>query len=565
REAVDYCRYYAQQMRSQFANGDQPEVLGPVACISPWNFPLAIFIGQVSAALAAGNPVIAKPAEQTPLIAATAVRLLHEAGIPRAALQFLPGRGETVGAQLTGDPRVRGVIFTGSTEVAQLIHRTLVRRSPEKEIEEIPLIAETGGQNAMVVDSSALPAQVVQDILVSAFDSAGQRCSSLRVLCLQDEIAGRVLEMLKGAMQELTLGNPGRLATDVGPVIDADAQRVLLAHIEKMRVAGHTVFQLPLPSVCANGTFVSPTLIEIGGIGELEREVFGPVLHVVRFARDRLDELVGHINATGYGLTLGVHSRIDETIDFIAARAHAGNLYVNRTMIGAVVGVQPFGGEGKSGTGPKAGGTLYLHRLLRREPVSLARIGGIREQDEQGVPAALQALTGWARQTGRHALADRCVDYAMRTPLRRRIPLPGPTGENNTLLFAPRGEVACVANDETALLGQIAAALATGNRVLLADRPAPRALLDTLPPTVREQLQIERDWTHAAIAAVLYAGPAEEAYRLRCDLAARDGARVSLIATEGCDFSLYRLITERTVSVNMTAAGGNATLMMLGA
>lgn len=565
REAVDYCRYYAQQMRSQFANGNQPGALGPVACISPWNFPLAIFVGQVSAALAAGNPVLAKPAGQTPLIAATAVRLLHEAGIPRAALQFLPGGGKSVGEQLTGDPRVRGVIFTGSTEVAQIIHRKLAKRSQD---EEIPLIAETGGQNAMVVDSSALPAQVVQDILVSAFDSAGQRCSSLRVLCLQEDIAGRVLEMLTGAMRELALGNPGRLATDFGPVIDAGARRTLLDHIEKMRGAGHAVFQLPLPPVCVSGTFVPPTLIEIGGIHQLEREVFGPVLHVVRFARDRLDELVNCINASGYGLTFGVHSRIDETIDFVAARVHAGNIYVNRNMVGAVVGVQPFGGEGKSGTGPKAGGPLYLHRLLRQAAMSLARMGGVRKKDEPGESdalAALQALAGWARQNGRSAFAKRCTDYAICTPLMHRIPLPGPTGESNMLVFAPRGEVACIANDETALLEQIAAVLATGNRVLLADGPMPRALAAMLPPPVCEQLRVERGWMREPIAAALYTGPADDAYQLRGDLAARDGARVPLIATDGCDIPLYRLATERVVSVNMTAGGGNASLMTLGA
>ena len=567
REAIDFCRYYAQQMRSQFTDEGQPEALGPIVCISPWNFPLAIFIGEVSAALAAGNPVLAKPAEQTPLIAATAVRLLHEAGIPRAALQFLPGRGEAVGAWLIGDPRVRGVIFTGSTEVAQLIHRTLARRSQDEQIGEIPLIAETGGQNAMVVDSSALPAQVVQDVLVSAFDSAGQRCSSLRVLCLQEEIADRVLEMLKGAMQELALGDPGRLATDVGPVIDADAQRVLLAHIGKMRMSGHAVFQLPLPPVCANGTFVPPTLIEIGDISELEREVFGPVLHIVRFARDRLDELVRDINATGYGLTLGVHSRIDETIDFIATRAHVGNVYVNRNMIGAVVGVQPFGGEGKSGTGPKAGGPLYLHRLLRQAPVSLACIGAVRKKGEHGEQialAALQVLADWAQQGGRSALAELCMGYAIRTPLVHRVSLPGPTGESNTLAFAPRGEIACIANDEATLLEQVSVALATGNRVLLAGSSVPRALVNMLPPAVREQLRIEPDWMHAA-AAVLYAGPADDAYRLRNELAARDGARVPLIATDDGDFLLYRLTAERVVSVNTTAAGGNASLMTLDA
>ncbi|SFO37484.1 trifunctional transcriptional regulator/proline dehydrogenase/L-glutamate gamma-semialdehyde dehydrogenase [Nitrosospira briensis] len=561
REAVDFCRYYAQQMRSQFPAGAQPEALGPIVCISPWNFPLAIFIGEVSAALAAGNPVLAKPAEQTPLIAAVAVRLMHEAGIPHAALQLLPGCGETVGVRLINDSRVRGVIFTGSTEVAQHIHVTLAKRSQD---EEIPLIAETGGQNAMVVDSSARIEQVVQDVLVSAFDSAGQRCSSLRVLCLQEDIADRVLKMLKGAMRELALGDPGRLSTDVGPVIDAEAQRALLAHINEMRASGHSVFQLPLPPVCANGTFVPPTLIEIGDIGELEREVFGPVLHVVRFARGQLDELVGRINATGYGLTLGIHSRIDETIDFITARAHVGNIYVNRSMIGAVVGVQPFGGEGKSGTGPKAGGPLYLHRLLRRAPLSFPGIGGEHLPDEQDALAPLQTLTGWAQQMNRRMLAELCMEYAMSTPLRYRVPLPGPTGESNTLVFAPRGMIACIADDEATLLEQIAAVLATGNQALLSGGSVSRALPDMLPPALSRQLRIEPDLIHAPIAIALYAGPVENAYLLRNELAARDGARVPLITARGKGFPLYRLVAERVVSVNTTAAGGNASLMTLG-
>ncbi|PTR17015.1 L-proline dehydrogenase /delta-1-pyrroline-5-carboxylate dehydrogenase [Nitrosospira sp. Nsp2] len=564
REAADFCRYYAQQMRRQFADVDQPEPLGPVACISPWNFPLSIFIGEVNAALAAGNTVLAKPAEQTPLIAAAAVRLLHEAGIPRAALQFLPGGGETVGAQLIGDARVRGVIFTGSTEVAQLIHRALAKRSHG---DEIPLIAETGGQNAMVVDSSARLEQVVQDVLVSAFDSAGQRCSSLRVLCLQEDIADSLLPMLKGGMQELTLGDPARLATDVGPVIDLQARKTLLAHITEMRAAGHEVFQLPLPGNCASGTFLPPTLIEIADIGELEREVFGPILHVMRFRREALDDLMRRINAAGYGLTLGVHSRIDETIDFVAAHAHVGNIYVNRNMIGAVVGVQPFGGEAKSGTGPKAGGPIYLHRMLRQAPISLARIG-VNDRGAHEPPVPLQALSGWAQQTGRRALAELCIDYANRTPLVNRISLHGPTGESNTLTFAPRGEVACVANDEATLLQQIAAALATGNRVLLADGSVTTALLDKLPAAAREEIRIDPDWTRAsspAVAAVLHSGRADEACRLRSELAARDGQLVPLILADDGGFLLYRLTVERVVTVNTTAAGGNAALMMLGA
>jgi len=567
REAADFCRYYAQQMRDQFENRDQAASLGTVVCISPWNFPLSIFIGEVSAALAAGNTVLAKPAEQTALIAAAAVRLLHEAGIPRAALQLLPGNGETVGARLIGDPRVRGVIFTGSTEVAQLIHRLLAERSRG---EEIPLIAETGGQNAMVVDSSARPEQVVQDVLVSGFDSAGQRCSSLRVLCLQEDIADGLLQMLKDAMGELALGDPARLSTDVGPLIDAHARQGLLAHIDRMRAAGHRIFQLPLPENCNEGTFFPPTLIEIDNIAELEREVFGPILHVVRFRHGQLDALVKRINATGYGLTLGIHSRIDETIDFVAANTHAGNIYVNRNMIGAVVGVQPFGGEGKSGTGPKAGGPFYLHRLLRQAPLSLTGIVGGRAKVKDA-PAPLQALAEWAKKNRRGSLAQLCGHYAFVTPLVHSIPLQGPTGESNTLTFAPRGEVVCVADDEAALLRQIAAVLATGNRVVLADGAWTATLLDLLPVAVLEQIRIDPDWIRApfattgAIAVVLHAGPADEAHRLRNELAVRDGPLVPLILSDEKNFLLYRLTVERVVTVNTTAAGGNATLMMLDA
>ncbi|MDL2356450.1 MAG: bifunctional proline dehydrogenase/L-glutamate gamma-semialdehyde dehydrogenase PutA, partial [Pseudomonadota bacterium] len=340
REAVDFLRYYAAQVHGT------PNVLalGPVTCISPWNFPLAIFTGQVAAALAAGNVVLAKPAEQTPLIAHRAVQLFHQAGIPAAALQLLPGRGEVVGAALTADARVRGVIFTGSTEVAQLINKTLAQRAVAESC-DIPLIAETGGQNALIVDSSALPEQVVQDALSSAFDSAGQRCSALRVLFLQEEIADKTIRMLKGAMQELRVGNPDRLATDIGPVIDAEARDKLIAHIERTKRHAKSSFSLELPpGLTAHGTFVAPTLLEIGSLAELTQEVFGPVLHIIRYRRAALAQLVEDINASGFGLTLGVHSRIDETIDFIASRAHVGNIYVNRNIVGAVVGVQPFGG-----------------------------------------------------------------------------------------------------------------------------------------------------------------------------------------------------------------------------
>ncbi|HVL21653.1 MAG TPA: trifunctional transcriptional regulator/proline dehydrogenase/L-glutamate gamma-semialdehyde dehydrogenase, partial [Amaricoccus sp.] len=365
REAVDFLRYYADQARRTLGPGHAP--LGPVVCISPWNFPLAIFTGQVAAALVAGNPVIAKPAEETPLIAAEAVRLLREAGVPPAALQFAPGAG-ALGAALVAHAETAGVMFTGSTEVARLIQAKLADRlSPSGR--PVPLVAETGGQNAMVVDSSALTEQVVADVIASAFDSAGQRCSALRVLCLQDDVADRTLAMLKGALRELRLGNTDRLAVDIGPVISEEAQAGIEAHVERLRGLGRAVERAALPPETAHGTFVPPTLIEIASLADLEREVFGPVLHVVRFHRNDLGRLLDDIAATGYGLTFGLHTRLDETIARVTSRVEVGNVYINRNMIGAVVGVQPFGGRGLSGTGPKAGGPLYLGRLVEKAPV----------------------------------------------------------------------------------------------------------------------------------------------------------------------------------------------------
>ena len=517
REAADFCRYYARQLRT--ATLAAP--LGTIVAISPWNFPLAIFVGQVSGALAAGNAVLAKPAEQTPLIAFEVTRLMHEAGVPIAALQLLPGTGESIGAALVSDPRVDGVVFTGSTEVAAHIHRALARRG------NVALVAETGGQNAMIVDASALVEQVVNDVLASAFDSAGQRCSALRVLCVQAEVADRVIDMLAGAMQELRVGDPMELRTDIGPIIDADARQALQTHIERMRVQAREIASAPLPpELASQGHFVAPVAFEIASLRMLKREVFGPVLHVLRYASHELDALIDALNATGYALTLGIHSRIDATIDRIVTRTRAGNVYVNRNIVGAVVGVQPFGGEGLSGTGPKAGGPLYVPRLTR-DPGD----------------------------------ADRGVSE-----------LPGPTGERNTLRLVPRGRLVALggAGDGVeAWRAQAEAARATGNRVTFAPdergRAAAREIAKALGgrESTIDVLDARIDWLSLPDLAGVLAADDDVAARANARLASREGARLTVITPVGDPprYPTSRLSIERTLSVNTTAAGGNASLV----
>ncbi len=385
REAVDYCRYYAALARIDFCpsvlpgpTGERNELMlhgrGVFVCISPWNFPLAIFVGQVVAALLAGNTVIAKPARQTPLVAMRAVKLMHDAGIPRAVLHFVPGAGSQLGDALLGDVRIAGAAFTGSTETAWTINRALAGRQGPI----VPFIAETGGLNVMLADSSSLPEQLVTDVLQSAFNSAGQRCSALRVLFLQDDIADRVQRLLCDAMGELHIGDPGSPATDVGPVIDLPARRLLEEHAQYLRQSGREWQRLALPSGTEHGSFFAPCIYEVASLDVLSREVFGPILHVVRFSGNRLDSVIESINRSNYGLTLGIHSRIEDAVQYISERVRVGNTYINRNMIGAVVGVQPFGGEGLSGTGPKAGGPHYLPRFAteRTRTTNTAAIGG---------------------------------------------------------------------------------------------------------------------------------------------------------------------------------------------
>lgn len=425
REAVDFLRYYATRARADFGEplrmpgptGERNEYWlagrGVFVCISPWNFPLAIFTGQVAAALAAGNAVLAKPAEQTPLIAAHAVKLLHKAGVPADVLHLLPGEGAAVAGPLLADERVAGVAFTGSVETAKIINRQLAAR----EGAIVPFIAETGGQNAMIVDSTALPEQVVRDVVISAFQSAGQRCSAARLLFVQDVVADKVLTMLGGAMEELAVGDPGWLSTDVGPVIDEEAKAGLDAHVARMERDAKVIARTPLGPETAHGTFVAPVAFEIEDARLLEKEVFGPILHVVRYKAERLPEVLETIRDTRFGLTMGLHTRIDTTVEIVRRAAAVGNLYVNRNMIGAIVGSQPFGGEGLSGTGPKAGGPRYLPRFAVERVISidttasggnasLMTLGDEMEGDIDsaepmpGSPAALAAANGGGEGTG---------------------------------------------------------------------------------------------------------------------------------------------------------------------
>ncbi len=571
REAVDFLRYYANQAEQQ-----SPQGRGVFVCISPWNFPLAIFCGQVAAALAAGNSVAAKPAEQTPCVALRCVELLHAAGVPKDALVLLHGPGASVGAALVADARTAGVAFTGSTPVAQTINRTLAQSGDPLR----PLIAETGGLNAMIVDSTALPEQVVDAVVQSAFRSAGQRCSALRLLAVHDSIADGVIEMVAGAMAELRVGDAAELATDVGPLIDAEAHANIAHHVERLLRSARLVAASPRGA--AGSTHQVPIAFELQRIEDMTDEVFGPVLHIVRWSGD-VDVLVDRINALGYGLTLGVQTRIDSRAEGIADRARVGNIYVNRNIIGAVVGVQPFGGEGLSGTGPKAGGPHYLLRFAAT-PATTTALAPVVLPD--AAPANLDAViarahaSGWSEATldQRCEWLSRVRATSLASQARRQLAmqaLPGPTGERNELRLHGRGVVASISTAaDAATQAQWQAALAAGNTLLIA-----------LPPAAREQAEgvlvyWQRAGALAAGAAQVIDAPFEAAAAalaahtrvdgviaetglaagLRARLAARGGAIVPLWVGE-LGGALWRLTAEQTLTVNTAAAGGNAALL----
>ncbi len=507
REAVDFLRYYAARI------DPDAKPTGVWTCISPWNFPLAIFTGPIAAALAAGNGVLAKPAEQTPLIAYFAVKLMHQAGIPGTALQLLPGDG-AVGAALTSDARISGTAFTGSTATAQKIATNMAAHCDPG----TPLIAETGGLNAMIVDSTALPETAVRDIVMSAFRSAGQRCSALRCLYVQEDVAPKLMKMLKGAMDVLTMGDPWLLSTDIGPVIDAAANRGIADYVANAKAEGRVEHQIAAPDV---GHFIPPTIIRVDGIAQMEREIFGPVLHVATFKAAEINTVIQDINATGYGLTFGLHTRIDDRVETVTQQIDAGNVYVNRDQIGAIVGSQPFGGEGLSGTGPKAGGPRYQPRFTRALPAGeTGQFAG-----QQDIPALQRALAAPAE-----------------TPPQPVQTLPGPTGESNRLHAMSRGPVLCLGPGESAAQAQASAVTDLGGHAVVATGSVPPDALETLNP----------------LAAVIWWGATETGQAYARALAARQGPITALITAHP---DSAHVLHERHVCIDTTAAGGNAALL----
>lgn len=583
REAIDFLRYYSSNIHDFDNQNFIP--LGPVVCISPWNFPLAIFTGQIAATLAVGNSVLAKPAEQTPLIAAQAVKIMYDAGVPTDVLQLIIGKGNTIGTALIKNELVQGVIFTGSTKVATSIQKILAARVKNK---NIPFIAETGGINTMIVDSSALTEQVVSDIITSAFDSAGQRCSALRILCIQEDVAERTLSMLRGAIEEYRIGNPDRLSTDMGPVINMQSKINIELHIQTMQSKGFKIYQPKsrklvetyLNNGDKNGTFVPPTLIEINNINELPTEVFGPVLHIIRFSRENFSQIIDEINFSGYGLTMGIHTRIDETVAKIIKKAKVGNLYVNRNMVGAVVGVQPFGGQGLSGTGPKAGGPLYLYKLLSEYPenalhVTLSQYESLTSENTKNREQLLQPfniLISWAKKHQNHDLEKICRQFLEWSVSGTTYLLPGPTGEKNTYSLLPRIGILCLADNQHDLLIQLAAVASVGSKALWLENEFYRNIYDILPIEIKNIILFinNKDIFNKSMPfdTILYHGDTENDNNMReisKKIANKEGTIIPVYGFSRRETKLFleRLLLEKTLSINTTAAGGNTSLITM--
>ncbi|MGB2741742.1 MAG: bifunctional proline dehydrogenase/L-glutamate gamma-semialdehyde dehydrogenase PutA [Cognaticolwellia sp.] len=621
REAVDFCRYYAERA-VEIAADERLEARGVVLCISPWNFPLAIFLGQVAAAIATGNTVLAKPAEQTSLIALRTIELMKYVGLPEGVVQAVIARGSEVGRVIVPDDRIQTVMFTGSTDTGTVISQTLADRGGD----QVPFIAETGGQNCMIVDSSALPEQVVDDVISSGFQSAGQRCSALRVLFLQEDIADDVIKMLKGALAELHVGNPAKLSTDVGPVIDQKALDALNAHSDYMQTHGKLLYQCAISDEVTDKVaenehfFFAPRLYEIDDISVLTKEVFGPCVHVVRFKGNEIEAVIDKINGTGFGLTMGIHTRIEHRAFELAKLSRAGNVYINRNMIGAIVGVQPFGGRGLSGTGPKAGGPNYLTRLVIEKatpdaeqfnllPSQVEALDGDDKSDKESIlfmDKANAAEKAWrltelnnriscVRQLlakiAHVGIVDDLADDLNRTLTSARAQLidiekrmkkpkflPGPTGESNILYLENRGNIICFADATVSFhfwVLSIVTALATGNTVIsvVSDLYYEEAIAfrDKFLSTGADEgvFQVARlrhlstMLTHPALAGVVVDSHCDRKHYISEKLAERQGAILPVISSEYFDSLIQRLLTEKTVSIDTTASGGNTSLMTL--
>jgi RHH-type proline utilization regulon transcriptional repressor/proline dehydrogenase/delta 1-pyrroline-5-carboxylate dehydrogenase len=618
REAVDFCRYYAQRA-IELAADDRLEARGVVLCISPWNFPLAIFLGQVAAAIATGNTVLAKPAEQTSLIALRTIELMKSVGLPDGVVQAVIARGSQVGSIIVPDDRIQTVMFTGSTETGTIISQTLADRGGD----QVPLIAETGGQNCMIVDSTALPEQVVDDVISSGFQSAGQRCSALRVLFLQEDIADNVITMLKGALAELHVGDPAKLSTDVGPVIDQKALDALNAHSDYMKTHGELLYQCAISNDISadNGHFFfAPRLYEISDISVLKQEVFGPCVHIVRFKGNEIEQVIDNINGTGFGLTMGIHTRIEHRAFDLARLSRAGNVYINRNTIGAIVGVQPFGGRGLSGTGPKAGGPNYLTRLVKEKatpnaeqfnllPSQVRALDGDEQSDKEAVVfmnkanatektwrltelntriscvrqllakiAHVGIVDDLAEDLNRTLTAARSQLIDIEKRLKKPKFLPGPTGESNILYLENRGNIICFADATVSFhfwVLSIVTALATGNTVIsvVSDLYYDEALAfrDKFIATGAEKgvFQVARlrhlstMLAHPALAGVVIDSNCDRKHYISERLAQRQGAILPVISSEYLDNLIQRLLTEKTISIDTTASGGNTSLMTL--
>lgn len=552
REAVDFCRYYAKEARNLPLNSN---ALGTVVAISPWNFPLAIFIGQIVASLVVGNTVVAKSAEQTMLISYKVIEYLYLAGVPRYALQLVLGDGQ-IGQELTKSKEINGVIFTGSFEVANLINKTLLSREDNPS-----LIAETGGQNAMIVDSTALPEQVVQDVILSAFDSTGQRCSALRVLCLQDDIADKFIYMLKGAMDELKIGNPVEFDTDIGPVIDSEAKSNLLKHINFMKKIGKSYYEINLPKESVDGYFIAPIIFEIDNLNELKTEVFGPVLHIVRYVENDLDNLIDAINSKGYALTFGVHSRINRKVDHIVKKIEAGNIYVNRNMVGAVVGVQPFGGHGLSGTGPKAGGPFYLQKLVESDNKWIMpqadNLGNIQEHLLNELEYSIKKIS--LNREGLSILSKSVGLSRIGSLYKANLNLDGPTGEMNVLSWKFPSKVWVYGGNLNLSLSAFFELASNGIKVYIKEDHSLAKYFDIL----NKWLVIDNQpWMQNDIDVCVIFNDLPIDIKSKISNNAINRPLIKIIdASKG--FDILKVSQELSLSVNTTASGGNVNLMSM--